>query len=77
MLDDSASFARYLEDLLTGEGYWDDELVILPKNLVVAMLSLLQHLLEERPIMPASLLGPAINLNNALGAALTEQGGNS
>jgi hypothetical protein len=77
MADQSEIFAGYLDDLLGGEGYWEDELVIMPKNLCAAVLSLLQHLHEERGILPESLVGPARRLNNAIGAALREQGAES
>lgn len=71
--DDSVRFAEYLDDLLGGEGYWEGELVILPKNLCVAVLSVLQHLHEERAILPAPLVAPVTRLNNAIGEALREQ----
>ena len=70
MQDESQSFADYLVDLMGGEGYWEGELTLVPKNLTVAVLSLLQHLVEElkpSPLAP-SLIAPVIALNNALGA---------
>jgi hypothetical protein len=75
--DDSRLFAEYLDDLITGEGYWEADLVLMPKNLCVAVLSLLQHLHEERAILPPPLIAPVVRLNNTIGAVLREHDGAS
>ncbi len=69
MEDQSESFAGYLEDLIGSAGYWEGESLVVPKNLIVATLSLLQHLVEETQPTPLArpLVGPVIALNNALG----------
>lgn len=64
---EDSSFARYLDDLLDGEGYWENDAVILPMNVCVAVLSLLQYLTEDMEVMPEALLAPTVRLNNLIG----------
>ncbi len=71
-MSDSTGFSEYLDDVIGGEGYWDGETVVVPKNLCVATLSLLQHLMEELDPspLPQSLTAAVVRLNNAIGAVV-------
>jgi hypothetical protein len=71
----SSLIAAYLDDLVTGNGYWDGESILMPMNLCVAALSLIQHLTEELDPspMPEVLIAPTIRLNNEIGRVLAEQ----
>jgi hypothetical protein len=66
-------FAHYLEDLLRGEGYWDNEAVIPPMNACVAVLSLLQYLLEAWKGLPEPLLAPMVGSTTAWVARSTSR----
>jgi hypothetical protein len=74
---DSATFSEYLEDLLAEKGDGAGEVVLVPKSLCVATLSVLQYLTEDlqpSPI-PAELMPSIVRLNNLLGDALAEESG--
>ena len=68
---------KFQSDLLGGEGYWEGESVILPMNVCVAVLSLVQYLTEDTHLVAGPLVGPAIKLNNLIGAEVHEQGDRS
>ena len=74
-MDESRAFAEYMDDLLSGDGYWEGDLVIVPKNLCVAVLSLIQHLTEERRLLPDVLVPSVVRLNNLLGHVLQARDG--
>ena len=74
---DASAFARYLDDVLDGRGYWEKESVILPTNVCVAVLSLLQYLSEDITVVPKPLLRPTVRLNNLIGAEVQGQANDS